>query len=47
MPIDNEKDVEEVPEEITDGLEICLVSSMEEVLQETFAKRINTKKRSK
>lgn len=45
VPIDNEKDVEEVPQEITDGLEICLVSSMDEVIQEAFVKQIKGKKR--
>lgn len=44
VPLDNEKDVVEVPQEITDGLTICFVSSMNEVIQEAFAKQIKTKK---
>lgn len=38
VPQENEKDVEEIPQEIKEGLEICLVSDMKQVIDHAFAK---------
>lgn len=37
VPLKNQPDVEELDSEITDGLEICLVSTMDQVLEIAFA----------
>lgn len=37
VPKDNEKDVAEIPEEITEGLTIVYVESMDEVIEQAFA----------
>ena len=36
VPKENEKDIAELEREITDGLEICLVECMEEVVGHAF-----------
>ena len=38
VPQENEKDVEEIPQEIKEGLEICLVSDMKQVIDHAFVK---------
>lgn len=40
IPIDNEKDLEEIPDKIKKNMEFVLVSSMEEVLENAFKERI-------
>ena len=36
VPVENEKDVAEIDEEIKDGLEIILVKTMDEVVKYAF-----------
>ena len=39
VPKENKKDVEEISKEITDGLRIHFVESMDEVIERAFVKR--------
>lgn len=44
VPQDNEKDVMEIPDEIKDGMEICYMSTMKDVLEKAF---VNKSRREK
>lgn len=39
VPIENRKDIEEIPEEIRDGIQISYVKNMKEVLKKAFVEK--------
>ncbi len=43
VPIDNQKDVQEMPESVTEGLELVFAKSMEEVLEHALVARVKPK----
>ncbi len=47
VPVENKKDVEEMDKEITDGLELRFVSTMDEVIERAMARKIKVKRGSK
>ncbi|MBR6329368.1 MAG: endopeptidase La, partial [Lachnospiraceae bacterium] len=47
VPVENKKDVEEMETEITDGLSIVFVTSMDEVIGRAFSEKIKIKKSKK
>ena len=47
VPFENKKDVEEMEDEITQGLSIVFVSTMEEVIERAMAGKIKVKKQKK
>ena len=47
VPVENKKDVEEMDKEITDGLDLRFVSTMDEVIERAMARKIKVKRGSK
>ncbi len=46
VPMENEKDVEEISSEIKSGIEICFVERMDEVIAHAFVENMVTKRKS-